>query len=127
MNPFRVKAFRKDLGIRRAGLAAACLMLFCLVPPPAAARADEAPSLMLRAPEIPLAALAAGSPVRPEKHLQNKRLTSLKPPGAARHIAAAHRAAPSPQLRVHQPYRDVPRRPLPTRRAAPRAPDDPVH
>jgi hypothetical protein len=102
-------------------------MLLCLTPPPAAARSAETPSLVLRAPEIPLAAVATGSPVRSEKQFQHKRLTPLKPLRVARSIALAHRATPASRPSTHQPYRDVPRRPLPTRRAAPRAPDDPAH
>jgi hypothetical protein len=127
MSPFRVTTFRKGLGLRRAGIAAVCLMLLCLTPPPAAARSAETPALVLRAPEIPLAAVATGSPVRPEKQFPHKRLTPLKPLRLARHITLVSRALPSPRPGAHQPYRDVPRRPLPTRRAAPRAPDDPAH
>lgn len=116
---------RQQLG---ALLAMCLLVLAALTCAPTAALQDEAPSLVVRAPEIPLVALASTSPVRVEKQVRSQRVMLQKPERAARYLTMSQRVTASqPPRAPHLAYRDLPRRSLPTRQATPRAPDDPSH
>ncbi len=109
---------------------AVCLILTAgLAAPPAAIFEDETPGFVLKAPDVPLAALATSSSVRFEKQLGAPRLAFHKPDRSARYLSSADRStALRPQPALHRTYRDLPRRALPTRNAVPRGPDgDPSH
>jgi hypothetical protein len=117
------------LRYRAAALAAVWLVLsggLAGAPPPSLH--DSLPSLAPRASEIPVAAVVGNALPRQEKQLQSQRVTLQKPERATRHLAASQRpAAPPSRVSLRSPSRDLARRSLPTRRATPRAPDDPSH
>ncbi len=122
-------AWLRPLGHQAAAILAAVLAVVPgFAPAPPSADEQRVPSLVMRAPEIPLAAVTPAGGVRVEKQVQSQRLSLLKPDRSGRHLATASRATSlQPQPLLHRTYRDLPQRPLPTRRSTPRAPDDPSH
>jgi hypothetical protein len=118
------------IGHQVGTLLAVCLVLVAgltVVPPPSLG--EQAPSLVLRAPDIPLAAVAVTTPVRMEKQAPGPRTPPHRPERAGRYLPASARVL-SPELRaaaLHRRYPDLPRRPLLRRQAAPPASGDPSH
>ncbi|MFB3816037.1 MAG: hypothetical protein ACE147_00115 [Candidatus Methylomirabilales bacterium] len=117
------------IGHRVGAFLAVCLILAAaMAVAPPATLGEQAPSLVLRAPDIPLAALAVNAPIRVEKQAPGPRAQLQRPERTARYLPASERlAAPEFRVALHQTYRDLPRRPLPRRQTAPPAPDDPSH
>jgi hypothetical protein len=108
---------------------AACLILIAgMTVAPPTMLGEQAPSLVLRAPDIPLAALAVNTPIRVEKQAPGPRAQLQRPERTARYLPASERL-PAPEFRgaLHRTYRDLPRRLVSWRQTAPPAPDDPSH
>ncbi len=108
------------------------IVLVCLVLvvgigiPPLALRAEQVPSLTIRAHELPLIALAETSGVRIEKQAQAPRPFLRKPDRTARlvtPVARDHGARMG--VRIQHVFRNLPRRQLHALRITPRSPDDP--
>lgn len=110
-------------------LLAVCLILIAsMAVAPPTMLGEQAPSLVLRAPDIPLAALAVNTPIRVEKQAPGPRAQLQRPDRTARYLPASERlAAPEFRVALHRIYRDLPRRLVPWRQTAPPAPDDPSH
>jgi hypothetical protein len=104
-----------------------CLALLggIAVPPPAVG-ADQVPSLTIRAPEFPLAALAETSGIRIEKQAQSQRPFTRKPDRVSRLIIplVRHRS-PRLNVRIQHVFRNLPRRQLPAMRLTPSSANDP--
>ncbi len=117
----------RNLVFGRLALAAAvCLALFVSGGPgtPTLPGERQAPSLVLRTIEFPLAVLALGGAVRLEKQAQTPRFVLHRPNRISR-LSPAECARPfavRPELR--HTLRVLPRRGLPARRLMPRAPSD---
>ncbi len=94
--------------------------------PTLAISVDQTPSLTIRAPEFPLAALAETSGVRIEKQAQSPRPCIRKPDRMARlvvPVARDHGARIG--VRIQHVFRSLPRRQLHAVRITPRSSDDP--
>jgi hypothetical protein len=85
---------------------------------------DELVTIGLRAPEAPLAALAANSTVRFEKQAASSRLTFHKPERGAHASRATRVHVLPPRFGVSSPSARLPRRFLLSRHLSPRPPDD---
>jgi len=85
---------------------------------------DETPTITLRGPSLPWAAVAEGTRLRLEKQAQTNRV-SLKKPARSAHQAAANTHQVRVQhLRPPQFSRDLPRRSLPAQRFTSRSSED---
>ncbi len=94
--------------------------------PPLVPSADQTPSLTIRAPEFPLAALAETAGVRIEKEAQSPRPSIRKPNRMARlliPVARDHGARIG--VHIQHVFRNLPRRQLHAVRITPRSSDDP--
>ncbi len=93
---------------------------------PRVASEQQTPSLTIRAPELPLTALAETSGVRIEKQAHSQRPSLRKPDRIARLVIPVAREH-GPRLSVHIQhfFRNHPRRQLHAIRTAPRSSDDP--
>jgi hypothetical protein len=104
-----------------------CLaMLGRIAIPPPAVSADQVPSLTIRAPEFPLAALAETAGIRIEKQAQSQRPSIRKLDRASRLIIAVVRhRGPRLNVRIQHVFRNLPRRQLHAMRLTPSSSDDP--
>ena len=85
---------------------------------------DWAGSISLRAPEVPLAALATTSSVRFEKNGQAIRLTFHKPERSAQLSSTERSCGALSRLIACHAFPRLPRRFLPPRHVTPRGPND---
>ncbi|HSB72439.1 MAG TPA: hypothetical protein VLT62_24180 [Candidatus Methylomirabilis sp.] len=120
------KALRNLVWVRVALiLAIGAALAGGLVTPPPAWSESEAPSLTIRAPELPLTALVGNPAIRLEKQAQSHRL-NLHKPGQSARLSVVIRD-PSPRLRTQtlRAFRGFPRRLLHPGHVKPRPADDP--
>ena len=117
----------RNLSAGRWALAALlCLALVCSASAPTRASFGNngAGSIRLRAPEVPLAALAATSGVRFEKHGQAVRLTFHKRERSGRLSSIERSCGALSRLIAYHAFPLLPRRFLRPRHVTPHAPSD---
>ena len=85
---------------------------------------DEAPTITLRGPSIPWAAVAEGVGLRLEKQAQTNRVSIQKPSRSAHLAAVKAQQVRALHFRPPQSSRDLPRRLLPARHFSVSSPED---